>query len=75
MNIHEITSKAGRHKRRKRVGRGESSGTGKTLRSRAQRLSIAIRRRGPSSDRRWPDASIPADAQAWFQQLRLSPSL
>ena len=30
MMIHEITEKAGRHKRRKRLGRGESSGLGKT---------------------------------------------
>jgi large subunit ribosomal protein L15 len=30
MNITEITSKAGAHKRKKRVGRGESSGHGKT---------------------------------------------
>jgi large subunit ribosomal protein L15 len=30
MMLSEITSKAGRHKRRKRVGRGESSGAGKT---------------------------------------------
>ena len=30
MMLSEITSKAGRHKRRKRVGRGESSGRGKT---------------------------------------------
>ena len=30
MMIHEITEKAGRHKRRKRIGRGPGSGTGKT---------------------------------------------
>lgn len=30
MMIHEITEKVGRYKARKRVGRGESSGTGKT---------------------------------------------
>lgn len=30
MQIHDITSAAGRHKRRKRVGRGEASGSGKT---------------------------------------------
>ncbi|MDX1682653.1 MAG: 50S ribosomal protein L15 [Phycisphaeraceae bacterium] len=30
MMIHEITEKAGRHKRRKRIGRGQGSGTGKT---------------------------------------------
>jgi large subunit ribosomal protein L15 len=30
MMLHEITGAAGRHKRRKRVGRGESSGWGKT---------------------------------------------
>jgi large subunit ribosomal protein L15 len=30
MNITEITSKAGGHRRKKRVGRGESSGHGKT---------------------------------------------
>ena len=30
MMIHEITAQAGRHKRRIRVGRGESSGHGKT---------------------------------------------
>ncbi len=30
MLIHEVTSQAGAHKRRKRVGRGESSGHGKT---------------------------------------------
>lgn len=30
MMIHDLTSEAGRHKRRKRVGRGESSGHGKT---------------------------------------------
>jgi len=30
MMIHEITAKAGRHKRRKRIGRGPSSGHGKT---------------------------------------------
>jgi large subunit ribosomal protein L15 len=30
MMLSEITSRAGRHKRRKRVGRGESSGKGKT---------------------------------------------
>ncbi|MCA9285167.1 MAG: 50S ribosomal protein L15 [Phycisphaerales bacterium] len=30
MMIHEITEQVGRHKRRKRVGRGESSGLGKT---------------------------------------------
>jgi large subunit ribosomal protein L15 len=30
MMIHEITEKAGAHKKRKRVGRGESSGHGKT---------------------------------------------
>ncbi|MFN3165631.1 MAG: 50S ribosomal protein L15 [Phycisphaeraceae bacterium] len=30
MMIHEITEKVGRHKRRKRIGRGPGSGTGKT---------------------------------------------
>lgn len=30
MNVTDITSKAGAHKRRKRVGRGEASGHGKT---------------------------------------------
>lgn len=30
MMIHEITEKAGRHKRRKRIGRGPGSGKGKT---------------------------------------------
>ncbi len=30
MMIHEITEKVGRHKKRKRVGRGPGSGTGKT---------------------------------------------
>ena len=30
MMIHEVTSKTGRHRRRKRVGRGPGSGTGKT---------------------------------------------
>lgn len=30
MMIHEVTEKAGRHKRRKRIGRGVGSGTGKT---------------------------------------------
>ena len=30
MMIHEITPKAGRHKRRKRIGRGPGSGSGKT---------------------------------------------
>ncbi|MEM8494067.1 MAG: 50S ribosomal protein L15 [Planctomycetota bacterium] len=30
MMIHEVTEKAGRHKRRKRIGRGPGSGTGKT---------------------------------------------
>lgn len=30
MRIHEVTSAAGAHRRRKRVGRGESSGHGKT---------------------------------------------
>ena len=30
MMIHEITSKAGKHRRRKRVGRGPGSGNGKT---------------------------------------------
>lgn len=30
MMIHEITEKVGKHKRRKRVGRGPGSGTGKT---------------------------------------------
>ncbi len=30
MLIHDVTSQAGAHKRRKRVGRGESSGHGKT---------------------------------------------
>ncbi|MEL7087105.1 MAG: 50S ribosomal protein L15 [Planctomycetota bacterium] len=30
MMIHEITEKVGRHKRRKRIGRGVGSGTGKT---------------------------------------------
>ena len=30
MMIHEITARAGAHKRRRRVGRGESSGCGKT---------------------------------------------
>ncbi|MEM7681158.1 MAG: 50S ribosomal protein L15 [Planctomycetota bacterium] len=30
MMIHEITEKAGRHKRRKRIGRGPGSGHGKT---------------------------------------------
>jgi large subunit ribosomal protein L15 len=30
MMLSEVTAQAGRHKRRKRVGRGESSGTGKT---------------------------------------------
>lgn len=30
MMIHEITEKVGRHKRKKRVGRGPSSGKGKT---------------------------------------------
>ncbi len=30
MQIHQITAQAGSHKRRKRVGRGESSGHGKT---------------------------------------------
>ena len=30
MMIHEITAKVGRHRRRKRVGRGPGSGTGKT---------------------------------------------
>ena len=30
MMIHEITAQAGRHKKRMRVGRGESSGHGKT---------------------------------------------
>ena len=30
MMIHEITAQAGAHKKRKRVGRGESSGHGKT---------------------------------------------
>jgi len=30
MMIHEITPKAGKHKKRKRIGRGPGSGTGKT---------------------------------------------
>ena len=30
MMIHEITEQVGRHKRRKRIGRGPGSGTGKT---------------------------------------------
>lgn len=30
MMIHEITEKVGKHKRRKRIGRGPGSGTGKT---------------------------------------------
>ena len=30
MMIHEITEKVGRHKKRKRIGRGPGSGTGKT---------------------------------------------
>ena len=30
MMIHEVTEKAGRHKRRKRIGRGHGSGHGKT---------------------------------------------
>ena len=30
MMIHEVTEKVGRHKRRKRIGRGPGSGTGKT---------------------------------------------
>lgn len=30
MMIHEITSKAGKHTKRKRIGRGPGSGTGKT---------------------------------------------
>lgn len=30
MMIHEITVKAGKHRRRKRIGRGPGSGTGKT---------------------------------------------
>ena len=30
MMIHEVTEKAGRHKRRKRIGRGPGSGYGKT---------------------------------------------
>ncbi len=30
MMIHEITEKAGKHRRRKRIGRGEASGVGKT---------------------------------------------
>ncbi|MEM9753767.1 MAG: 50S ribosomal protein L15 [Planctomycetota bacterium] len=30
MMIHEVTEKAGRYKRRKRIGRGPGSGTGKT---------------------------------------------
>ncbi|MHC4245248.1 MAG: 50S ribosomal protein L15 [Planctomycetia bacterium] len=30
MMIHDITAKVGRHKQRKRIGRGDASGTGKT---------------------------------------------
>lgn len=30
MMIHEVTEKAGKHKKRKRIGRGPGSGTGKT---------------------------------------------
>ena len=66
----QATNRGAKH-RIKRLGRGESSGQGKTSGRGHKGPEIPLRRRRPPWIRGWTDASAPPPSEAWFQQRPL----
>ena len=64
MMIHEITAQAGAHKKRKRIGRGESSGHGKTSTRGTKGSGAAARQRDQGRLRRRQHAPLPPPPEA-----------
>ena len=64
IGLHSLRPAPGSRRPRKRVGRGEGSGTGQDLGPRAEGLRLALGRQGPRPLRGRPDADPHAHAQA-----------